>query len=209
MNKGYTLTIEGNLRILIANEGYKIYSPISNTYNNRIFLSPKDSVDNYRIIKIKNETQEVDNSLEGTKKRKIALSKENLAIYLQTHPLLSYAHNKEGGYYGVDKDHQDRLSSNLMSYQLAIQAGQPPILTWNEIGKGCEVWTQEEAVQLALEIKAYVAPLISLQQHMETEIVNSKTIEEVLDCNIEFTEEVITEYKKVFYNMIYNNNLGE
>jgi hypothetical protein len=91
-----------------------------------------------------------------------------------------------------------------MTYQLSLATGVPDCITWNESGKPCEVWTVEQAVQLSLEMKAFIRPLISLQQHMESDIMECTTQEEVLSINIEFTEEVISDYRIQFQAMLDN-----
>ena len=60
-------------------------------------------------------------------------------------------------------------------------------LRWNEAGKACEEWTENEFLQLILEIKAYVYPLVFYQQRIEEEITKCTTQKEldiiVIDYN--------------------------
>lgn len=133
----------------------------------------------------------------------ILKSKENLAKYLQTHPLKSYCHNKtEGGYYNCTKEKQNELAGLLLSHNIATNLGQKDVLTWNETEKVCEVYTLEELSQLALEIKEYVRPLVSMQQHMEADIRALNTQQELKSIDIEFTDEKVENFRKQFNSIL-------
>ena len=60
------------------------------------------------------------------------------------------------------------------------------VLTWNETGKSCEIWTEEEFLQLIVEIKQYVYPLVSHQQKLEEEIVAATSIQELESIVIDY-----------------------
>lgn len=120
-------------------------------------------------------------ALESMKKAKILESKQMLDEYLQSHPLYSTVHNSEGAYYNVTQDKRNIMMSNYMHYQIELVANPDAVLTWNETGKSCEVWTQEEFMQLILEIGAYVKPKVSAQQHYE-EMVTMATSKEEIDA---------------------------
>lgn len=45
-----TIEKDNGLRILIASKGYKIYSTLSNTYINKVYLGVNDTIDNYREV---------------------------------------------------------------------------------------------------------------------------------------------------------------
>lgn len=133
----------------------------------------------------------------------ILKSKENLEKYLQTHPLKSYCHNTtEGGYYNCTQEKQNALAGLLLSHTIATNLGQKDTLTWNETEKVCEVYTLEELSQLALEMKEYVKPLVSMQQHMEADIRDLNTQEELKSINIEFTDEAVEYYREQFKLLI-------
>ena len=137
----------------------------------------------------------------------ILKSKENLARYLQTHPLKSYCHNKtEGGYYNCTQEKQNALAGLLLSHTIATSLGQEDVLTWNETEKVCEVYTLEELSQLALEMKEYVKPLVSMQQYMESTIRTLNTQQELKSINIEFTDEAVENFKKQFNPILSNKN---
>ena len=137
----------------------------------------------------------------------ILKSKENLARYLQTHPLKSYCHNKtEGGYYNCTQEKQNVLSALLLSHTIAANLGQEDVLTWNETEKTCEVYTLEELSQLALEMKEYVKPLVSMQQYMEATIRGLNTQQELKSINIEFTDEAVENFRKQFNPILSSKN---
>lgn len=201
------------LRFLYASNGYRllINGEVLDE-NDYIIMADGKEMKDYDEIKIEEEDNNQkepdeninieDKSLGEIKQNLILLSKENLQKYLNSNPLFSKAHNSNGEYYNVDEDHQNRLNANLSTYELAVKMGVTPILTWNATGKSCEVWSIEELAKLALEMKSYVAPLISMQQHMEEDIQNSSTKEDALKINIKFNDETINDYKPKYYKMI-------
>ena len=79
--------------------------------------------------------------------------------------------------------------SQYMTYQIAKSVDPDARLTWNETGKACEEWTEEEFLQLILEIKTYVYPLVSYQQRIEEKITNCSTQEEL--------DEIVINYQSV------------
>ena len=163
-----------------------------NWYNYKVDLDTKS------IIKI--EVNENDpTTIKVLKEDLILKSKENLAKYLQTHPLKSYCHNKtEGGYYNCTQEKQNALAGLLLSHTIATNLGQEDVLTWNETEEMCEVYTLEELSQLALEMKEYVKPLVSMQQYIEATVRALNTQQELKSINIEFTDEAVENFKKQF-----------
>lgn len=125
-------------------------------------------------------------TLEFVKTKKIAASKKALAAYLESHPITSFAHGGKEGLYAVTEEKQNLMALNYTTYQIKKNAGLEAILTWNETGKECEVWTEEEFVQLIIEIETYVKPLVSAQQSMEMQIQTATTIQEVNAVEISF-----------------------
>lgn len=185
----------GSLRILTPEVGYKLYSVKTNEYYTKVYLGKFDSVDNYREIKIELiETPSTTETLETMKEKRIKLSKDNLAKYLEENPLLSVVKHEEGRYYNVTMEKQNLLLSNISTYQMSSQLGIPCPLTWNDTGEECELWTIEQLIQLSMEIRNYVAPLVSLQQYMEINIKKCETNEELININVDFTEEAINEF---------------
>jgi hypothetical protein len=122
------------------------------------------------------------------KNDKIAQSKTLLAEFLQNTKLPSKAHNNTLGYYSVTEEKQSLLMGNFFAYQLEKQVNPEAKLTWNESGKACEEWTEEEVTQLMLEIKNFVKPIVSYQQHLEEQINACETIEEVEAIEINYEQ---------------------
>ena len=60
----------------------------------------------------------------------------------------------------------------------------------------------EELSQLALEIKEYVRPLVSMQQHMEVNIRALNTQQELESIDIEFTDEKVENFRKQFNSIL-------
>lgn len=123
---------------------------------------------------------------------KISFSKSELAKFLETHPITSTAHNNEEGIYSVTSEKQTLMMSQYMTYQIEKSVNPDAELTWNETGKSCEIWTEEEFLQLILEIKAYVYPLVSYQQSIEEQI------------NICETEEALNNIVIDYYSVLQN-----
>lgn len=122
------------------------------------------------------------------REEKIKKSKEQLETFLINHPLYSKAHNQTYNYYTITEDKQSLLTSEFMGYQVLKAAGVETNFTWNAQGKPCEVWTEQEGVQLIGEIRAYVKPLIEYQQKKEILIRNAQTREEIENILIDYEE---------------------
>ena len=145
-------------------------------------------------------------NIKHAKKEFIKLSKYNLSQYLEEHPLLSTIKYEDGRYYDVTAEKQNLLLTNIVTYQIAQQTGLDCPLTWNDIDGECELWTFEQLLQLFMEIRNYVSPIISFQQYMEVNINKCTTIEQLNEVNIDFTEEAVEEYKSIYYKKIGVNN---
>ena len=206
----YVAEMEANFNFFAdkQNEYEKILDKIIIDFNlefARNWYNYKVDLDTKSIIKI--EVNENDpTTIKVLKEDLILKSKENLEKYLQTHPLKSYCHNTtEGGYYNCTQEKQSELARLLLSHSIATNLGQENVLTWNETEKVCEVYTFKELSQLALEMKDYVKPLVSMQQHMEADIRALNTQEELKSINIEFTDEAVAYYREQFKLLIGQN----
>lgn len=133
------------------------------------------------------KAKEVDGGLKDLKNEKIKLSKTMLADYIATHPLTSTAHGGVAGVYSVTEEKQSLMTSQYISYQAEKNVNPNAVLTWNETGKSCEVWTEEEFLQLVIEIKQYVYPLVSYQQTIEEQIDAATSIQEVDEIVIDYS----------------------
>lgn len=133
--------------------------------------------------------EELEAQFRQNKNNKTAMSKTMLAEYLVNNPLHSSAHGGIDGVYSVTSEKQSLMMSQYMTYQIAKSVDPDARLTWNETGKACEEWTEEEFLQLILEIKTYVYPLVSYQQRIEEKITNCSTQEEL--------DEIVINYQSV------------
>ena len=133
------------------------------------------------------KAKESDGSLKDLKQEKINLSKSLLADYIASHPLTSTAHGGVAGVYSVTEEKQSLMTSQYISYQAEKNVNPNAVLTWNETGKSCEVWTEEEFLQLVIEIKQYVYPLVSHQQSIEEQIHAATSIQEVEAIVIDYS----------------------
>jgi len=131
-------------------------------------------------------------TIEEIKQEKILLSKTMLEDFLKNNPLKSDCHGGVVGYYSVTEEKQSLLANNFLAHTLALQAGVPDIMAWNETEKGCTDWTDEETVTLILQMKTYVKPIIAKQQHLEIEINACETIEELNEIEVTYDEFKIT-----------------
>ena len=203
----YVAEMEANFNFFAdkQNEYEKILDKIIVDFNlefARNWYNYKVDLDTKSIIKI--EVNENDpTTIKILKEDLILKSKENLEKYLQTHPLKSYCHNKtEGGYYNCTQEKQNSLAGLLLSHTIATNLGQEDVLTWNETEEMCEVYTLEELSQLALEMKEYVKPLVSMQQYIESTIRALNTQQELKSINVEFTDEAVENFKKQFNSIL-------
>lgn len=131
--------------------------------------------------------EECEMIFQQNKLNKISLSKKMLADYLENNPLHSTVHNGIDGIYSVTSEKQSLMMSQYMTYQIAKSVDPSTKLTWNETGKSCEEWSEEEFLQLILEIKAYVYPLVSYQQHIEERIYECSTQDDLNEIEIDYS----------------------
>lgn len=123
---------------------------------------------------------------EQNKRNKIYLSKSLLESFLEKNPVTSTAHNNAVGVYSATQEKQTMMVSQYMTYQIEKATNPEAKLRWNETGKSCEDWTEQEFMQLVLEIKAYVYPLVSYQQTLEERISACTTQEELDGIDIDY-----------------------
>ena len=174
-------------------EGHLIRKIKSGQVFKKIYLNKKDSVNNYEQIVDVNYVFEEhedkvidDNNLAKAKSELIKLSKFNLSEYLENNPLFSTVKYEDGRKYNVTLDKQNLLASNIITYQFAQQQGLDYQLEWNDTGEISEPWSIEELVQLSIEIKNYVSPIVQQQQRIEKAIKGCKTIEELQQIDMTF-----------------------
>lgn len=101
---------------------------------------------------------------------KIAQTKAVLAEFLAHNPLESSAHGGKTARYSVTSEKQALLTSEMLMAQGVAATGIAYEPKWNAAGQPSEPWTLPELQQLALEIAAYVKPLVAYQQGLEVEL---------------------------------------
>lgn len=122
---------------------------------------------------------DVVSSFDSLKKSKIQNSKYDLEKWLKTNTLFSTCHNKDGEYYTITQEKQNRLIQTLNLAQLSIQSNLPFVILWNSTTGISEEWTIEELSTLAFEINQYVRPRIVEQQRYEHNVLYAQTLEEI------------------------------
>ena len=113
--------------------------------------------------------------LELLKEQRIQKSKDDLAAYLEAHPLQW----TDGNYYSITAEKQAQLTSKIMAATMAQQSGVRYTLTWNSPGEVCKEWTIEDLSALAFAIDARVTALVTYQQTQEVAIRNAQTLDEL------------------------------
>lgn len=152
-----------------------------------IYVEPIPELPNIPFEPYEPTPEELEAMFQKNKINKIALSKKQLAEYLENNPLHSSAHGGVDGTYSVTSEKQSLMMSQYMSYQIEKSVNPDAILKWNETGKSCVEWMEEEFLQLILEIKNYVCPLVSYQQHIEENICMCTTQEELDKIIIDYS----------------------
>ena len=182
---------EGKLLIL---DGQRINNIILGKNKNISDFNNLTEIDDASYVPPEENPEDTADPLQTLKENQIKLSKNSLATYLQDNPLFSKCKYEEGRYYNVTSEKQQQLTSKVLMATMYAQAGLPYKLTWNDSGDTCEEWELSQLQQLSMEIDAYVTPLVSVQQHIEVDIKNCTTQDEVLQVNVEFTQENIEKY---------------
>lgn len=109
------------------------------------------------------------------KAARIAQSKADLAVYLETHPLPW----TDGLEYSITAEKQSQLMGKLFAATIADAKKEPYNLTWNSTGEVCKAWTLADLTALAFAIDARVTALVSYQQHQEVAMRNAATQDEL------------------------------
>lgn len=129
--------------------------------------------------KLDTSVNETAMTLEEYKEYKIKQSKDILEQYIADHPLKSSAHGGVEATYTITAEKQNWMVQQLLTYQLEKISNTDAVLTWNESGEVCEEWTEEEFLQLLLEVKAFIYPLRAYQQTIEKQIMNCTNTAEI------------------------------
>ena len=125
---------------------------------------------------------------ESKKTEKITLSKVLLTEFLENNPLFSTSHNKDGEYYSVTSEKQNFMMNQYLTYQVEKAINPNAKIAWNASGDSYEEWTEEEFLQLIVEIKNYVQPIVSYQQLLEERIRACTSVEELEAIEINYSQ---------------------
>lgn len=118
---------------------------------------------------------------------RIKQSKENLQAFLNTSAITSTCHKGTAAQYSITSNKQQYLANMILTTTMAEQNGIPYQPSWNASGEPCTYdWTLAELQQLAMEIEAFVRPLILKQQQMEVSIREASSIEELQNIDLSF-----------------------
>lgn len=113
--------------------------------------------------------------LEIAKTERIKQSKDDLASYLESHPLQW----TDGEYYSITQEKQNQLTSKIMAATMAQTLSADYTLTWNSTGEVCKEWTLSDLSALAFAIDKRVTALVTYQQTQEVAMRNATTQEEL------------------------------
>lgn len=125
-------------------------------------------------------------TLDEYKEAQIQISKENLDKFLRKHPLISACKDGIFAPYTATTDKQTLFVSQFASYSANKQAGIEDQMTWNEAGKSCIPWTDQECLLFMNDMKRYTKPLVAAQQHYEESILSLTTKVEVEAAMIDY-----------------------
>lgn len=124
--------------------------------------------------------------IDEVKAERIALSKANLAAYLESNPLMSACHGGEVKAYTATEEKQNQFVRKFTAHMTKVNAGIEDTMMWNSAGGMCEPWTDEECLAFIVEMDAYVTPLVEKQQAAEILIRNASTAKEAAEVDISF-----------------------
>lgn len=125
-------------------------------------------------------------SLEELQEHKIQESKNLLKEYLNGHPITSTCHGNKEGTYSITEEKQSLMTSQYTSYKVEQLANSDVTLQWNETGKSCEAWTEEEFLQLLMEVKYRVEPLVEYQRKYEEKVIACSSKEDILAISLNY-----------------------
>ena len=114
-------------------------------------------------------------------------SKEDLAKYFESHPLISNCYQGVYNKFNATEQHRNLFTTKYFAHMLKVQAGIPDQMTWNISGQECVPWTDEEAVAFVIAMDAYVTPLVHAQQTYELAIKAATSKEELDAIKIDYT----------------------
>ena len=115
-------------------------------------------------------------------------SKEDLAKYLETHPLISNCYQGVYNKFNATEQHRNLFTTKYFAHMLKVQSGISDQMTWNISGQECVPWTDEEALIFVMDMDAYITPLVHAQQTYELAIKAATTKEELDAIKIDYSK---------------------
>ena len=187
---------------LMTTLGFKEVIPFDQPIDTRYrYISTYEEIDGKLY-----ETRVLDDSeelLDDLKARRIAQTREDLAIYLEENPLVSTCKGGIEKKYTVTLEKQNQLTSTVadfLSNALPIILAGTPIeqidlpIYWNAQGDICEKWTYAEIFQLKNEMMSYVRPIVEYQRYLEKTIMEQEAQDKIYELDCHFTRDKIDKF---------------
>ena len=181
----------GNIVKIVADMDKRITDHKRTFFSKMIYVKSRDMVDNYEEVGYDIWGPHDPNYLPESTIDKIETELHYLKYgitwekYLDEHPLKSSCHGGKEQIYTVTLEKQSMFTSKYLAHTILTQCGSTERMTWNAQGQPCEEWLDYECLQFISEMNAYVTPLVSCQQHMEVEIREAKTIDQLKTISLE------------------------
>ena len=156
----------------------KVILPLKSGY---VEIETQDGVRTYKNVST-GELLENEQGLDRLKYARIQQSKQDLAAYLESHPIQW----DDGKFYSITAEKQQWLTSKLFSASAAKAAGEEYPLTWNDTEEVCTAWTYENLWALARKIDARVTALVTYQQTQEVAMRNAANQEELDAITVDY-----------------------
>ena len=180
---------------ICLNETYGVYENNEQTnsekyveYDYNEFVVNKDSVD---VEDIENNPEKYLEYTPDPQVDEMTLDEYKLLRQEENKKLLDdFLKNKtvmyNGKEYGVSEEDQNEMALNFTQYQVLDSAGQNVSLEWHSKKAKCEIFTQEEFIELISIIKSYVYPYYQKMQDIKSAIFNCKNKFELSTIEIKY-----------------------
>lgn len=180
---------------ICLNETYGVYENNEQTnseeyveYDYNEFVVNKDSVD---VEDIENNPEKYLEYTPDPQVDEMTLDEYKLLRQEENKKLLDDFLKKKtvmynGKEYGVSEEDQNEMALNLTQYQVLDSAGQNVSLEWHSKKAKCEIFTQEEFIELISIIKSYVYPYYQKMQDIKSAIFNCKNKFELSTIEIKY-----------------------
>lgn len=129
-------------------------------------------------------------------------SKDDLAKYLETHPLISNCYQGVYNKFNATEQHRNLFTTKYFAHMLKVQSGIQDQMTWNISGQECVPWTDEEALIFVIDMDKYITPLVHAQQTYELAIKAATTKEELDAIKIDYSK---VDAPNGTEDLLYNN----